>query len=69
MKDEESWHVGNVFVSVKHAEHARENSTEILLTLYQEHASPHIASPWSTSEECHRRAPLSPPFSKGLLRP
>jgi len=69
MKDEERWHVGNVFVSLKHTEHARENSTEILLTLYQEHASPRIASPRFAREACLRRVPSSYPFSEGLFRP
>ena len=30
--------MGNIFARRGHAEHARENSTEILLTVYQEHA-------------------------------
>ena len=45
MKDEGSWHVGNVFGSLEHAEQAREKITKILLPVHQEHTAPCMATP------------------------
>jgi hypothetical protein len=36
--DEGRWRVGNVFLSLEHAEHARNTITAVLLSLYQDHA-------------------------------
>jgi hypothetical protein len=35
--DEERWQLGNVFLSLEQAEHARKKIKEVLLTLHQEH--------------------------------
>jgi hypothetical protein len=35
--DEGRWHLGNVFGSLEHAEHARDTIKEVLRTLHQEH--------------------------------
>ena len=38
--DEGRWHVGNVFLSLEHAEQAREKIKEVLLNFHKDHASP-----------------------------
>jgi two-component system response regulator len=35
--DEGRWHVGNVFLSLEQAEHARDKITEVLRTMHQDH--------------------------------
>jgi hypothetical protein len=67
MKDEERWHVGNVFGSLKHAEHAREHSTELLFTLYQEHASPRMATPLIRQRRMPQACSFVPSFLKGVV--
>jgi hypothetical protein len=43
--DEGRWRVGNVFLRLEHAEHARTTITELVRTVHQDHASPGMASP------------------------
>jgi hypothetical protein len=35
--DEERWQLGNIFLSLEQAKHARKKIKEVLLTLHQEH--------------------------------
>ena len=43
--DHETWHFGNCFKTHEEAVQARDKIQEVLLSLHQDHAEPHIAKP------------------------